>query len=850
MRCLLLIVWGLIVPGFLLAGPAVRINLESNWEFSQIGKNAWLPAEVPGTVHTDLLANGEIPDPFYGTNEKGLQWIGRMDWEYRTEFDVSADLLQNEHLALRFNGLDTYAEVFLNGKPLLTADNMFRTWEIECKSQLRTGKNQLRIVFRSPFERVSAQLEALPYQLPSPNDAGKEKISVFVRKAGYHFGWDWGPRFVTMGIWRPINLLAWNEARITDVYTRTDGLETNEARLRARVEVNAPEAGDAKLALVLNGDTIGRQNVVLNRGRNVLEEAISIANPRLWWPAGMGKPYLYNLKAVLLRADNSIIDQRKTRVGLRRIELIQQTDSIGESFFFRVNGTPIFVKGTNYIPPDNFIPRGRSKREKLFRAIKGANMNMVRVWGGGIYEDDTFYDLCDENGIMVWQDFMFACAMYPGDTAFLNNVRGELQDNIRRLRHHPSLAMWCGNNEIEVAWHNWGWQQEYRLDPGDSTRIWQDYLALFEDLIPRELAELDPGRPYIPSSPISNWGKSENFDRGDMHNWAVWHGEKPFSAFKADTPRFMSEFGFQSFPEIRTLAPVTSGGAPNREDLEDRQKSYKGTRLIDTHMNRWYSEYKDYESYLVLSQLLQAEGMKIAIENMRIEQPRCMGSLYWQLNDCWPGPSWSSVDYQGRWKALHYWMQHLYGPILLVAERSDNGELRVRAASDEPRARFGTIAMRLKSFDGDILWTQEQAVEIAPGAVKEYVRVPASIFPNRFDPNETVLEVILHARGKVLASNLLYFTQPKDMDLPDPEFSYRCSVAEGGGYLVEVRAIHQLKNVEFALVGIEAEFSDNYFDLAPGGIRQIMVSAPSIKDEKELVKLLRVRQMTDWVNED
>lgn len=846
MRCLKLLVFLPLLPGFLLASTPVRKILNAKWEFSQLDKNKWFPAEVPGTVHTDLFRNGEIPDPYYGTNEKGLQWIGEVDWEYKTNLELPPQTLEYQKLALRFDGLDTYAEVYLNGELLINADNMFRSWEVECRSKLKAGKNELRIVFRSPIDRAKAAAASRTFPLPADLGSEADRAWLYVRKPMYHFGWEWGPRFVTMGIWRPVSVIAWNETRITDFHTQTASISENEARLKARVEVRSETAGPAILALILDGDTILRNPVNLQAGRNVLEQPFNIAKPQLWWPAGAGKPYLYQVGAALMREDKSLVDAREVRTGVRTIELVREADSLGEGFFFRINGRAIFIKGANYIPPDNFIPRGRAKRKKLFAAIEHAHMNMVRVWGGGIYEDDEFYRMCDEKGIMVWQDFMFSGGMYPGDTAFRSNVRAEVRDNIIRLRQHPSLALWCGNNAIESAWQQQAWPRAYNISTADSIALWKDYHGLFKEMIPAQVSELDPGRAYISSSAPA---RNDRFAVGNPADRADLHEDGLFSAFKDHTPRFMSEFGFQSYPEIRTLVPVTSGGGPDRESIDDRQTSKVDSRLVDTYMKRLYPEYKDYESFLVLSQLLQAEGMKVAIENMRIDQPNCMGSMYWQLNDCWPGPSSSTVDYEGRWKALQFWMQHLYAPIMLLAEQNEKGDLRVRATSDESRTRFGTIALRLKSFDGDILWTQEQTVEIIPDSVKVYLEVPRSIFPDRFDRSTTVLEVILHARGKILASNLLYFAPPKDMDLPDPEFSYRVSLAEGGGFAVEVRADHHLKNVEFALEGVEAEFSDNYFDLPPGGIREIIITAPSIKTEKEMMQKLRVRQMLDWVKE-
>ncbi|HEX8189185.1 MAG TPA: glycoside hydrolase family 2 TIM barrel-domain containing protein, partial [Pyrinomonadaceae bacterium] len=455
------------LPLLLLAAQAVRaqaggkttVRLDSGWTFRQVGKGEWRKANVPGSVHTDLLANGLIEDPFYRDHEPKLQWVGRADWEYRTTFDAPAALVARRNVELVFEGLDTYAAVFLNDRRLLEADNMFRTWRVDAKPALKAGPNTLRIVFRSPINEVLPRMKALGYELPASNDQG-EKTSPHTRKAPYQYGWDWGPRFVTCGVWKPARLEAWDDARLATLHVLQNSLGKDAAHLTAEVEVESTGSSDAVVVVEDPSDrrVSARQTVKLSPGTNRFALKLSVPNPQLWWPAGLGPQKLYTLRA-RLTSGGRVSDELSTRVGLRTLELRQRPDAAGKSFTFVVNGVPVFARGANWIPADSFPERvTRARYRHLLESARDANMNMLRVWGGGYYEMDDFYELCDELGIMVWQDFMFACSMYPGDEKFLESVRAEATDNVRRLRNHPSVVIWVGNNEVETAWHHWGWK--------------------------------------------------------------------------------------------------------------------------------------------------------------------------------------------------------------------------------------------------------------------------------------------------------------------------------------------------------------------------------------------------------
>jgi beta-mannosidase len=626
--------------------------LPGHWQFYIENSETWYPAIVPGVIHLDLLANQLIEDPFWGKNELKQRWIEDEDWVYKTTFIIDELLKNYQNIELNFEGLDTYADVYLNGQKILSANNMFRSWNIEVSDQLAEGENELKVVFHSPVKYNEQKVENYPYPLPSGNETTdiKTKVSSFTRKAAYQFGWDFAPRFVTCGIWRPISINAWNKAKIADVFTSTQEIDIIKAKMLTQIEIEVAVAGD--YVLIVDGN---KHTEKLSSGRNILYYPFEIENPKLWWCNGYGEAHLYSQNVEFI-SEKETIDHKTINYGVRTIELVNEPDSIGTSFYFLLNGKPIFIKGANYIPQDMFLPRVTDEQyKKLIEDVKEANMNMLRVWGGGIYENELFYDLCDQNGILVWQDFMFAGSLYPDDIEFKENVKQEVIQNIKRLRGHPSIALWCGNNEIEVAWNNWGWQKQYGYSPEESTMIWNNYLAIFHQLIPELIAIYDPLRVYTPTTPLSNWGSAENFNHGSMHYWGVWHGREPFENFENNVGRFMVEYGFQSFPEISTLQQVMSDSSLNLNSsaMKNRQKSYIGNGLISDHINQYYGEPETFTAFVLLSQQTQAKGLGMAIKAHKNKQPHCMGTLFWQLNDCWPGPSWSVIDYYGKHKLAY-----------------------------------------------------------------------------------------------------------------------------------------------------------------------------------------------------
>lgn len=778
---------------------------KENWVFRKKGDVKWLKATVPGTVHTDLLQNKSIGNPFFGTNEKQLQWIENETWEYETNFMVSSEELKNETIALQFDGLDTYAEVFLNGKSILKADNMFRTWKINVKQQLKKGENQLKVVFESAAKKGKEAAAKLSYTLP-----GDEKV--FTRKAQYHYGWDWGARFVTAGIWKKVQLHFNNSVAIENVRFEQKILTDTKAELVFTTTVDCQKSG--KYSLKIN-DKVAAFS--LKKGKQQLAVKYEIQNPKRWWTNGLGAAHLYPFE-VSITKNTTVFDSKKLHIGLRTLELVQEKDQAGKSFYFKLNGVPVFMKGANIIPPDSFLPRANdSVYQNMVQNAVQANMNMLRVWGGGVYADDAFYEACDNNGILVWQDFMFACAMYPGDEAFLDNVKQEVIDNVNRLQNHPSVALWCGNNENDEGWHNWGWQKQYKYSAADSTKIWNDYKKLFHEVIPKTLDSLlsKDKNMYWPSSPSIGWGRKESLLQGDSHYWGVWWGMEPFEVYEKKVGRFMSEYGFQGMPNREAFEAFadTSDLHLNSEAVKNHQKHPTGYQTIQTYMERDYKIPTRFEDYGYVSQLLQAEGMKTAIEAHRRAKPYCMGTLYWQLNDCWPVTPWSSVDYFGNWKAFHYQAKRSFEKVLITVAEADN-QLKVYVVNDELATKEGQLVLQLLDFDGKVLWEQMTGVQSAANSSAVFYSIAKKEF-EAFDAKQMVLAVTLLSDDAEAKRALHYFVKPKDMTLTVP----RIIVSQIDENTIEVTTDVLAKNV-FLQAG-KVKFSDNYFDLLPGETKEI-----------------------------
>jgi beta-mannosidase len=786
-------------------------NLSSeNWKFRKKGDSNLLQAKVPGTVHTDLLANKIISDPFLGTNEKQLQWIENEDWEYETKFFISESELKNQNIDLLFEGLDTYATVFLNGKLLLETDNMFRTWNASVKNKLKKGENHLKIQFKSAVNFGKEEAKKLPYVLP-----GDEKV--FIRKAQYQYGWDWGPRFVTAGIYKPIKLHFWNNLKIETIRYEQNSLTDELAKLNFIITLNCQKDGDYNLKI---NDKTSSFN--LKKGSNKIQFPFEITNPKRWWTNGLGEAHLYSFQ-INVSENDKMVDSKKLNIGLRTIELIQEKDKIGTSFYIKLNGIPVFMKGANYIPPDSFLPRvSDSVYKNIVKNAVDVNMNMLRVWGGGVYADDLFYEECDKNGILVWQDFMFACAMFPGDEKFIENVKSEVIDNVNRLQNHASIALWCGNNESDEGWKNWGWQKQYKYSAQDSTKIWNDYDKLFHDVIPKTLDSLlsKEKNIYWPSSPSIGWGKKESLLQGDSHYWGIWWGKEPFENYKKKVGRFMSEYGFQGMPNLETFKKFASNEELNltSESVKSHQKHGTGYETINEYMERDYNVPKSFEDYIYVSQLLQADGMKTAIEAHRRAKPNCNGTLYWQLNDCWPVTSWSSVDYFGNWKALHYQVKKSFENVLISVDE-DELNYKIYLVNDDLKALDGVFELALFNFNGEKLWDAVAVGGIPENSSLVHFEIPKKEF-EQFKLSESVLKCV-HSSNYKTINSLYYFVKPKDLKLSKPIIK----INKIDDLTIEVSSDVLAKNV-YLSSDENTFFSHNYFDVLPNEKVIVKLSEP------------------------
>jgi beta-mannosidase len=698
----------------------------------------------------------------------------------------------------------------LNGKLLFEANNMFRTWNKSVKGKLQKGENQLKIVFKSAVNFGKAAAKKLPYVLP-----GDEKV--FTRKAQYHYGWDWGPRFVTAGIWKNVTLHFWNSVTILNVKHHQKTLNKNVAELEFITEINSNINGKFQLKINENIKIIS-----LKKGLNTITSPYKIQNPKRWWTNGLGEANLYPFEILLFRNDK-ILHSKKLKIGLRTIELVQEKDNIGKSFYFKLNGIPVFMKGANYIPPDSFLPRAtESVYKNIVKNAVDSNMNMLRVWGGGVYADDIFYDECDKNGILVWQDFMFACAMYPGDESFLQNVKMEVIDNVNRLQNHPSIALWCGNNENDEGWKNWGWQKQYNYSPSDSTKIWNDYKKLFHELIPQTLDSLlsKNENRYWPSSPSIGWGKKESLLEGDSHYWGVWWGKEPFEMYEKKVGRFMSEYGFQGMPNLETFKEFA-----NKEDLnlnseavKSHQKHTTGYQTINEYMERDFQIPTSFDDYIYVSQLLQADGMKTAIEAHRRAKPNCMGTLFWQLNDCWPVTSWSAVDYFGRWKAFQYQAKRSFEN-LMVSVVEEGNFYKVYIVNDNLSSLQGEINLELIDFNGKKLWKNNVNTMLPENSSTVQFIISKKDFET-FNLKNVVLSATFKSENST-ANSLYYFVKPKDLALTEPIIQLKFI----DNFTLEVTSDVLAKNV-FLQTSETVFFSDNYFDVLPNQKVIIKLSKP------------------------
>ena len=792
--------------------------LTDGWRLRTAGQQDWQPARVPGTVYTTLFENGAIPDPYWRDNAEALLPLMERDYEYETVFDLPAGHRGAPRHFLRFEGIDTVGEVFLNGKSLGRVCNMHRTWEFPVAGLLQQTGNRLTVRLESPLRFIRRAFAA------SPVRGAEDAMDGFVhlRKAHCMFGWDWGAHLPDAGLFRPVVLAAAGAVRLTDV-----GLRQEHDRGRVRLDVSVCADGPARYRVTLFDPDGVRVGEACGGG----DLALEVPEPRLWWPNGMGDQPLYRVRVELLDADG-VADVWEKRIGLRTLTVVREPDQWGESFAHCVNGVKVFAMGADYIPEDHLLGRTSARRTRALLAdCKAANFNCIRVWGGGYYPEDWFFDCCDELGLMVWQDFMFACGMYELTPEFEANVRAEFADNIRRLRHHASLALWCGNNEMEMFTLSRAW-----VDREEQVR---DYLFLFERVIPEVLRQYDPDRFYWPASPSSGGAFDEpnSPDRGDVHYWDVWHGNKPFSEYRKFYFRYVSEFGFQSFPCLSTVRTFTEPEDRNIFSyvMERHQRNGQANGKILNYLQQTYRYPGGFDDLLYASQLLQADAIRYGVEHFRRNRGRCMGAIYWQLNDCWPVASWSSIDYTGRWKALHYAAARFFAPVLLSCEEEGwiNEETPMNWQHFAPRksVRFNlsnetrapqtvTVRWMVRRNTGEVLQRREQTLTVPPLSALWLDRVELP------DLDEMTQYVSYEAEqeGNILSEGTVLLSLPKYFRYLDPHLQCRVE-----GDRLTVTADAYARAVEIRNGDETLRLSDNYFDLNAGS-RTVCILAGDARD--------------------
>lgn len=789
----------------------MKISLNGTWQMQKGDYGQSYAATVPGSIMDDLLTNGLAKDPFYRDNEYDAYEIFRSDYYYSREFDIDAGIIDMDSVNLICEGLDTLTEIYINGTLLAKTDNMHRKYVFDLDGLLSSGINEIKIKIKSPVEFIEK--------------AWSEKNDIwgvcardgyqYIRKAHYMFGWDWGPVIPDGGIWRNIYIEAFRDASIEDVYIRQEH-RTGMVSLDISADIKKFSGCEPVLTAVLTDpDGNESQHVSFLKGKAV----ISVENPQLWWPAGYGGQPLYDLK-VILEINGVEIDSRNYRIGLRELGVSREKDQWGQEFSYIINGVKIFAKGANYIPEDNILARcNRRKTEKLIKHAVAANFNCLRVWGGGIYPEDYFFELCDEYGLIIWQDFMFACAQYVLTDEFVNSIKAEIIDNIRRLRHHPSIALWCGNNEMEWLWMD-------TQTEGRSKVQMDEYLQLFEVIIPPIVFEEDPDRLYWPASPSSGGGFDNPNDenRGDVHYWDVWHGLKPFTEYRKFYFRFCSEFGFQSFPCIKTVESYTLPEDRNIFSyvMESHQKNAGANGKILYYLSENFKNPKDFESMLYVSQLLQAEAIRYGVEHWRRNRGRCMGSIYWQFNDCWPVASWSSIDSYQRWKALHYFAKRFYNPVLISAE--ENGlKVDLHLSNESTEKIRGNIEWKLIRKDGSMLLGGTMCREMEPLSSGMVASLDfESELKDMSSRRETVLIYRFESESIESGSSLL-FVPNKYFNYDIAEIKAKC-VLKDGNFEIYLQTDTYAGYVELMPIECDCVFSDNYFSLVPGEVKTVFMN--------------------------
>lgn len=815
-------------------GKMTKMNLSGAWKLYQVDREEELSASLPGDVHGALFDLGIIPDPYYGDQEKLVQWVHEKTWIYRKFFICPTNWGDKSAVILTLTEVDTFAEIRINGGLALTTNNQFQRWRIDVKKFLKEGQNELEIKLLPPFAIADAMAAESPRTVPNtPHNMFKHLN--YIRKTQCHAGWDWGICLVTSGVYGELSLEAVDLAQIDHV-TTTQIHHENHVELVVNIEMMGYGKGTILVEAEFN-DQQQRVNLIVHEGRCDLQLKFNVNQPKLWWPAGYGEQPLYNLN---IKCSHQRIHKK---IGLRKLDVLNVKDDIGASMTFRVNGIDIFAKGADWIPVDAFSSR---HQEDIYRQLLedciSAHMNMIRVWGGGQYEKDYFYDICDELGLLVWQDFMFACSLYPAEKQYLENVRGEIEYQTKRLMDHASLAMYCGDNEVIGAM---GWYPE-------SKKNRDTYLVMY-DRLNRTLEEqahaVDPNRMFWPSSPCGGPGDFgdgwHNDNCGDMHYWSVWHEGKNFEAYYEVSPRFCSEFGYQSFPSLNLIRKNIDADQWNvtSPQMEHHQKNPAGNQKIIEMFSRYFRMPESFDSFIYLSQVQQAVAIKTAVEYWRTTKPICMGTLYWQLNDNWPVASWSSIEYGGSWKQLHYHAKRFYAPIIAVPYLK-NGVVHIKITSDHRFEVNGNLELKIIDFSGKHLSSQSFAVNIPALSVCSVVEIALSDIPFEVDKVFMVTHLCVNdAQGKIFAqSNELFLSPYKRCQLGKAKILAGVNVM-GGRIEVALKCDKPAFFVEVNFRDIKGIFSDNSFTLLPSEDRCLIFEARQDITGINLSELLEVRQL-------
>ncbi|WP_416147205.1 beta-mannosidase [Salipaludibacillus sp. HK11] len=820
-----------------------KLLLNGVWNLRCTTEEEWFEGNVPGSVYHDLLTKNKIEDPFYRDNEDKIKMLSENDYEYHRTFQVTDDLLKNDELELVFEGVDTLSEIYLNDTLIAKTNNMHRTYKLSVKEHLLVGINQIRILLLSPLKFVEKMHKETPIWGVDDAVEGYPHL----RKGHSMFGWDWGPQLPDLGVWRDVYVQGRSKAELEDIYISQNHL--NDERVDLSVKVQSRKWCDENLLLSTQlYDPRGKLIAEDKRGIVELdgEETITftVEQPEKWFPVQYGEQPLYKVHVQLV-SGNATVDKADYKIGLRTMELVQEEDKWGESFFFRVNGVPVFSKGANYIPEDNLLPRATiDKTERLIQDCVAANFNMIRIWGGGHYPSDEFYQLCDQYGLLVWQDFMFACAVYDLNDNFAETVEAEVRDNVKRIRHHASLSVWCGNNEMEEAWLSWDFPKTEKHK--------QDYLTLFEKMIPDIVEELDPATAYWPSSPSSggNFNEPSDENKGDVHYWDVWHGLKPFTDYRKFNFRFVSEFGFQSFPSLKTVETFTEPDDRNifSHVMEQHQKNGDANGKILYYLAENFQYPKDFDSLLYTSQLLQGEAIKYGVEHWRRNMGRSMGAIYWQLNDCWPVASWASVDYYGRWKALHYFAKRFFSMLLVSAEEHSQGA-KIVVTNDHMTSFKGKVLWSLRDADSGIVEEGTMDAIVEPASAQQVIELDFSEKLITYqDQRDHYLEFsLVNDEEQIASQGKVLFVPAKHFNFVKPILSVTTSESDVA-YHIHVTSDFFARYVELSCKKMDVVFSDNYFDINKNETVTVTVKKDNTENgvsREELAKEIVVRSLAD-----